>query len=118
MDPDPWKRWTAHQASQHPFVTGDINEAQLRAREFHWLAPWDPSICHRKLLSVKKAREKNAHLRHEKISRNSGLSSNTKSKQVIQSQALEPPPITQILHNGELLPEIPSQPPLSTEVNA
>ncbi|EED88177.1 hypothetical protein THAPSDRAFT_37862, partial [Thalassiosira pseudonana CCMP1335] len=22
LDPDPWKRWTAHQASMHPFLTG------------------------------------------------------------------------------------------------
>ena len=25
LDPDPWKRWTAHQASMHPFVTGSKN---------------------------------------------------------------------------------------------
>ena len=58
LDPDPWKRWTAHQASMHPFVTGTITDSHRKSKEFYWSPPWDPSICHRKLLSVSKAREK------------------------------------------------------------
>lgn len=31
LDPDPWKRWTAYQASQHPFLTGSSHR-RLAAR--------------------------------------------------------------------------------------
>ena len=82
LDPDPWKRWTAMQASQHPFVTGGKlpqrrtkgekqeggiqpttdstakaggNKSRL---DVHWMPPWDPSICRRKLLNVQKTRDK------------------------------------------------------------
>jgi serine/threonine protein kinase len=85
LDPDPWKRWTAFQASQHPFLTGrqpnlrrSIPSATLNhsnsgastgettlllpssqsALEISWVPPWDPSICRRKLHHVKKTREK------------------------------------------------------------
>jgi len=117
LDPDPWKRWTAHQASMHPFVTGDIREAQLRAREFHWVPPWDPSICHRKLLSVKKAREKKALLLRESISRDSVLANSSKSKQLIHSHNVEGPSIPQMRTNNEILPEVPVQSRLKIEAN-
>jgi hypothetical protein len=74
LDPDPWKRWTAYQASQHPFITGlsgqlrkktaetklDMKEENQANRHFdvYWVPPWDPGICRRKLLSVQKMREK------------------------------------------------------------
>jgi serine/threonine protein kinase len=74
LDPDPWKRWTAFQAVQHPFVTGQLvqlrkknADMRLEAREtnqanlilnYYWKAPWDPAICRRKLLNVQKMREK------------------------------------------------------------
>ena len=74
LDPDPWKRWTAYQASQHPFITGqpgqlrkktaetklDYNEENQANQLFdaYWVAPWDPGICRRKLLNVQKMREK------------------------------------------------------------
>lgn len=74
LDPDPWKRWTAHQASQHPFITG--TSGQLRKKtpqtkldykeenqancnfDMYWQPPWDPGICRRKLLNVQRMREK------------------------------------------------------------
>lgn len=74
LDPDPWKRWTAHQASQHPFITG--TSGQLRQKtphtkldykeenqancnfDMYWQPPWDPGICRRKLLNVQRMREK------------------------------------------------------------
>jgi dual specificity protein kinase YAK1 len=74
LDPDPWKRWTAFQAIQHPFLTGDARQLQKKSPgmklnqteqnlanlelDFVWQGPWDPSICRRKLLSVQKLREK------------------------------------------------------------
>lgn len=74
LDPDPWKRWTAYQASQHPFITGqssqlrqktadtklDYNEENQANKDFdvYWVPPWDPGICRRKLLNVQRMREK------------------------------------------------------------
>jgi hypothetical protein len=78
LDPDPWKRWTAYQASMHPFITGSVahrrrqgihttgsSPAQgdqidnaIREYDIYWVPPWDPSICKRKLLNVQKTREK------------------------------------------------------------
>uniref|UniRef100_A0A7S1GLQ8 Protein kinase domain-containing protein n=1 Tax=Cyclophora tenuis TaxID=216820 RepID=A0A7S1GLQ8_CYCTE len=69
LDPDPWKRWTALQASQHPFITGSSSHRrrteERRSREFdiYWVPPWDPSICRRKLLNVQKTREKQQAMR-------------------------------------------------------
>ena len=74
LDPDPWKRLTAFQAVQHPFISGEIhtlrpktddieinvkeeNQANLMLDTF-WPPPWDPAICRRKLLNVQKIREK------------------------------------------------------------
>ena len=74
LDPDPWKRLTAFQAVQHPFITGEVhtlrsktddievnvkeeNQANLMLDTF-WPSPWDPAICRRKLLNVQKIREK------------------------------------------------------------
>jgi len=74
LDPDPWKRWTAYQASNHPFITGQINllrkktaETKLNYNEenqankdfeVYWMPPLDPGICRRKLLNVQRLREK------------------------------------------------------------
>ena len=88
LDPDPWKRWTAFQASQHPFITGgqshrrrpdnsSVNNNNNNNDEtttttagggnnnfdIYWVPPWDPSICRRKLLNVQKTREKQQALR-------------------------------------------------------
>lgn len=63
LDPDPWKRWTAFQASQHPFVTGTNSHRQVNGGSIHWVPPWDPSICRRKLLNVQKTREKQQSVR-------------------------------------------------------
>jgi serine/threonine protein kinase len=70
LDPDPWKRWTAKQASMHPFLTGsnlyrsklgDIGPDGTRSGpkpyDIHWVPPWDASICRRKLLVVQKTKE-------------------------------------------------------------
>jgi serine/threonine protein kinase len=73
LDPDPWKRWTAFQASQHPFIIGGrssrttpetVNNASAGNKsQVFWVPPWDPSICRRKLLNVQKMREKQQALR-------------------------------------------------------
>jgi dual specificity protein kinase YAK1 len=74
LDPDPWKRWTAYQASQHPFITGMSGQLRKKTPEtrldykeenqancnfdIYWQPPWDPGICRRKLLNVQRMREK------------------------------------------------------------
>ncbi|CAB9508372.1 specificity protein kinase YAK1 homolog [Seminavis robusta] len=74
LDPDPWKRWTAYQASQHPFITGQTGQLRKKGPEtkldykeenqankhfdVYWVPPWDPGICRRKLLNVQRMREK------------------------------------------------------------
>jgi len=77
LDPDPWKRWTAHQASMHPFLSGstnyrfksagevgiDGNKSGARPYDIHWVPPWDASICRRKLLAVQKKKEKGGRRR-------------------------------------------------------
>ena len=64
LDPDPWKRWTAFQAAQHPFLTGASPRRKSDdVDSIYWIPPWDPSICRRKLLNVQKMREKQQALR-------------------------------------------------------
>ncbi|KAL7477053.1 hypothetical protein ACHAW6_002870, partial [Cyclotella cf. meneghiniana] len=71
LDPDPWKRWTAKQASMHPFLTGsnlyrsklgevgaDGTRLGAKPYDIHWVPPWDASICRRKLLVVQKTKDK------------------------------------------------------------
>ena len=59
LDPDPWKRWTAFQAAQHPFLTGAHPRRKSDDLDvIYWVPPWDPSICRRKLLNVQKTRER------------------------------------------------------------
>lgn len=72
LDPDPLKRWTAYQASMHPFITGDTSHRHRSLpqagdpvtanREFAicWDPPWDEAICRRRLLAVHRTREKQA----------------------------------------------------------
>jgi len=68
LEPDPWKRWTAHQASSHPFITGSYMNSAARGASptqslkmnvdvSNWNPPWDPSICRRKLLFVQRIRD-------------------------------------------------------------
>lgn len=68
LEPDPWKRWTAHQASSHPFITGSYMNSAARGASptqsikmnvdvSNWNPPWDPSICRRKLSFVQRIRE-------------------------------------------------------------
>jgi hypothetical protein len=79
LDPDPWKRLTAFQAVQHPFLTGNLKQLRKKTQDMKfdpkeenlanleldvvWQAPWDPSICRRKLLNVQKLREKQQAMR-------------------------------------------------------
>lgn len=69
LDPDPWTRLTAHQALSHPFITGNVALCEVGTQEIIWSAPWDPTICRRKLLNVQKNREKqlrrNAGTQHQ-----------------------------------------------------
>ena len=77
LDPDPWKRWTAHQASMHPFLTGssayrvktasgevgaDGTRTGAKPYEIYWKPPWDASIPRRKMLAVQKNKEKQAKI--------------------------------------------------------
>lgn len=114
LDPDPWKRWTAAQAAQHPFLVGgpitrnrdrppttqvnkDENQANILC-EIYWEAPWDPNICRRKLLNVQKVREKQQVSRRGFNNRNipprpsSSNSHDTSMKTVESSSALSQSP--------------------------
>ena len=78
LDPDPWKRWTADQASMHPFISTKavyrkseevavknlkgVASSKAKKSDIIWNPPWDPSICKRKLLAVQKTREKQQSL--------------------------------------------------------
>lgn len=90
LDPDPWKRFTAFQAAQHPFVTGQLSQLRIKTDDMvlnpreenqanieldvYWPPPWDPSICRRKLLNVQKIREKQQAMRKSLSSRPHSLS--------------------------------------------
>eukprot|EP00986_Skeletonema_menzelii_P019138 scaffold27070_cov147-Skeletonema_menzelii.AAC.1 len=66
LDPDPWKRYTAFQASMHPFLSGsksyrikmdvakDGTKSTPKPYDISWVQPWDPSIPRRKLMVVQK----------------------------------------------------------------
>jgi dual specificity protein kinase YAK1 len=75
LHPDPWKRWTAHQVLNHPFLSGnsvyrmkastggvDVDGTRLGVRPYDilWVPPWDASISKRKLIVIQKAKEKEA----------------------------------------------------------
>jgi len=79
LDPDPWKRFTAFQVIQHPFITGDLSQLRVKTADMvldakeenqanlelglFWQPPWDPAICRRKLLNVQRIRERQNALR-------------------------------------------------------
>jgi dual specificity protein kinase YAK1 len=66
LEPDPWKRYTAFQASMHPFLSGsksyrvkmemgkDGTKSTPMPYDISWVQPWDPSIPRRKLMVVQK----------------------------------------------------------------
>ena len=92
LDPDPWKRWTVFQLLQHPFITGDVSRIRVKGPndvfdpretnhanmllEVCWTAPWDPSICRRKLLYAQKLRD----MRQQGRSRRSRASPKTQEQ--------------------------------------
>ena len=79
LDPDPWTRLTAHQALAHPFITGNAALCEGDNQEIIWSAPWDPTICRRKLLNVQKNREK-------QLRRNTGAQQQQQKKNIDASQ--------------------------------
>mmetsp|Transcript_8080 Transcript_8080/g.16259 ORF Transcript_8080/g.16259 Transcript_8080/m.16259 type:complete len:1277 (-) Transcript_8080:118-3948(-) len=97
LDPDPWKRWTAFQAVQHPFITGQLSQLKKKTGdvrldpketnlanltlEYYWKAPWDPAICRRKLLNVQKMREKQQANRRSLSSRSPTSDISRKTRQ-------------------------------------
>lgn len=97
LDPDPWKRWTAFQAVQHPFITGQLSQLKKKTTdvrldsketnlanltlEYYWKAPWDPAICRRKLLNVQKMREKQQAMRRSLSSRSPTSDISRKTRQ-------------------------------------
>jgi len=109
LDPDPWKRWTAFQAVQHPFITGDLSQLRNKTSEMkldpkeenhanleldvYWQSPWDPAVCRRKLLNVQKLREKQQAGRK-------GMASRSQSNEMI-------PPERRRVRGGEI--ESPAQ---------
>jgi serine/threonine protein kinase len=134
LDPDPWKRWTAFQAVQHPFITGQLAQLRkkseglrLEAKEtnqanlilnYYWKAPWDPAICRRKLLNVQKMREKQHVVRRTLSNRSPSNDPSRRSRPVDppssslasrgQTNAADPP-----LYTGQL--ELPYlNPPTTT----
>ena len=69
LEIDPWKRWTAYQASMHPFLTGSsvyrikassVGGVGVKPCDIHWVPPWDASISKRKLVVLQKTKEKAA----------------------------------------------------------
>ena len=79
LDPDPWKRLTAHQAARHPFISGSTSYQPRKAlslkelkeatqaniqTNIYWEAPSDPAIYRRKLLHAQKMRKKQQDSRH------------------------------------------------------
>lgn len=69
LNPDPCERWTAFQASTHPFITGNTSRIRRKrsdetaanrktegknsiepvAWDIRWKAPFDCAVCRRKL---------------------------------------------------------------------
>eukprot|EP00554_Chaetoceros_debilis_P012904 CAMPEP_0194113940 /NCGR_PEP_ID=MMETSP0150-20130528/18436_1 /TAXON_ID=122233 /ORGANISM="Chaetoceros debilis, Strain MM31A-1" /LENGTH=933 /DNA_ID=CAMNT_0038804005 /DNA_START=497 /DNA_END=3295 /DNA_ORIENTATION=- len=54
LNPDPCERWTAYQASSHPFLTGlhrikSSNGILKSDSDVNWSPPWDATVCRRKL---------------------------------------------------------------------
>ena len=103
LDPDPWKRWTAFQAAQHPFLTGRKSRRQRPESEhteapprtitskandnmtgINWVPPWDPSICRRKLLTVQKTRE-----RQQALQRGYGATRQQQQQQSYETSGVE-----------------------------
>ncbi|GKY98015.1 hypothetical protein MPSEU_000759600 [Mayamaea pseudoterrestris] len=91
LDPDPWKRMTALQVMQHPFLTGNCSELTTTPETrpdskeenqanlilgVYWQVPWDPAILRRKLLNVQRQREKQQSARHSAGSRPSSQMGN------------------------------------------
>jgi hypothetical protein len=78
LNPDPCERWTAYQASTHPFVNG-INPKRTKSSDsvfkteddINWSPPWDPAVATRKL-SLKKPRV-SQHQRTQSSSKTSNL---------------------------------------------
>jgi len=108
LDPDPWKRWTAHQASMHPFLTGssvyriktsagEVAAGGAKPYDIHWVPPWDASISRRKLMVIQKTKEKNAlqanngRSRRQSLSDNINISRNIVSQSVPETSVAMPP---------------------------
>ena len=88
LEIDPWKRWTAYQASMHPFLTGSTNYRIKTASgtkdadvntclgvkqpyDIIWVPPWDKSISKRKLVVLQKTKEKAAQKQAAQVVANS-----------------------------------------------
>jgi dual specificity protein kinase YAK1 len=72
LDPDPWKRYTAFQASMHPFLSGsksyrikmeETKDGTKSTPKISWVQPWDPSIPRRKLMVVQKKGSRRSSMR-------------------------------------------------------
>jgi hypothetical protein len=78
LNPDPCERWTAYQASTHPFLNG-VNPKRTKSSDsivkteddINWSPPWDPAVATRKL-SLKRPRVLQ-HTRTQSSSKTSNL---------------------------------------------
>lgn len=76
LNPDPCERWTAYQASSHPFITGGSTRRRLSqeknsingVKDVNWSPPWDPTVCRRKL-SFKQGSLNKPNRRRQSLSR-------------------------------------------------
>lgn len=72
LNPDPCERWTAYQASSHPFITGGSGIRRLSQdkkpindlKDVNWSPPWDPTVCRRKLSFKQGVLSKSNRRRH------------------------------------------------------
>lgn len=125
LDPDPWKRWTAHQASMHPFLTGssayrikssgsDVSGGGgAKPYDIHWVPPWDASaISRRKLMIFQKTKEKAAAAQAQVVSRSSrrlSLNDNHGGRNIISQSVPETSasvPLTGILQHPHLSAQV------------
>jgi len=85
LNPDPWKRWTAYQASMHPFITGtNLYRRDSRSDatfDVLWVPPSDPAVYHRKLNAVQK-RERQKLLMRRNYSGSSGTTRQPSTRSV------------------------------------
>jgi dual specificity protein kinase YAK1 len=123
LEIDPWKRWTAHQASMHPFLTGgsvyrikasSVGGVGVKPCDIQWVPPWDASISKRKLVVLQKTKEKAAHQAQVANSSRGGRNAKRNSFSEV-SVAGSRIPISQSVPEASALVPIMQLPQLATQ---